>query len=252
MPVVIDGIDATIALRSIAPQAAVILVTAFSDDATLRRAGQSGARRASLADRHAPPGWPQRSRLTHREPTPSPEAQPPLSGPFRTAILDPDLLLAVAAGVILIFQVLHLRADERWVEYTDVVRADALALDLAIVSQDPNPDFDALRTLVADNPPQQARIDAIHGLYRRWAELATPGVRVREGREEMDAPRREVVQEIRTRMVDFIGVEDGLLVERLAVQPSGRRSRRWSRWSCCSEPWGSCLPFRPGAGSPPS
>ena len=47
MPVV-DGIDATVAIRLIAPQAAVILVTAFADESTLRRASLSGARRVLL------------------------------------------------------------------------------------------------------------------------------------------------------------------------------------------------------------
>ena len=177
--------------------------------------------------------------------TPPPVPEAGLPRQLRNVILTP-LILACAATAILVYQLLHMRDDERWVDHTYVVRASALAVQASVLGQqnavrgyrltgdpleldaftknDPNPELTTLRNLVADNAPQQARVDEIRELYRRWFARAAPGAHAGAESEDSatEAASRQTLQDIHDAVTELSAVEDELLVRRReAAERSG-------------------------------
>jgi methyl-accepting chemotaxis protein len=91
-----------------------------------------------------------------------------------------------------------------------------------------------LRTLVSDNPPQVARIDQVVQLHEQWVdEAAKPIIAARrtqglEAASELAATAvgKNLTDQIRRVIGEFIGTEQGLLRERSARSASGSRTAR--------------------------
>ena len=120
----------------------------------------------------------------------------------RTLILP--LLVSALLAVALVGELFLLMRSAAWVDHTDRVIAEALALESAVAEAGDGVDghLDALRALVADNPEQLARVGRLADAVR--------------------APERRMGESHR-QLAAFVAVESGLREERL------RRERELSR-----------------------
>ncbi len=148
-----------------------------------------------------------------------------LSRRLTVALVTPVMLL-VTIGTILGAQTLRMTEDAHWVDHTDEVIATATGVQTQIIDQEtalrgflvtesrtflepfekasPLEGVARLRTLVADNPAEVARVDELRRRYQFWLAQNT-GVlsgepvaaskslaSMREGKREMDEIRAEI------------------------------------------------------------
>ncbi|MFL6658586.1 MAG: response regulator [Massilia sp.] len=91
------------------------------------------------------------------------------------------------------------------------------------------PAFDALITLVSDNPPQAARLRQIAGLQAQWMQFARDGIALRRSQADVSEFVRSrrgkmIFDEIRDQYAQFLDVEQTLLQQR---NDDAQRVTRW-------------------------
>jgi len=172
-------------------------------------------------------------------------------------ILAQRLLLAVVApiglllvvGLILAFQIVKLTDTAHWVDHTDEVMGRVSEIQNQVVDQEtgirgyllsgdrqflapyeraqPLPMFVALHALVADNPPQQVRIDTARARYEAWFKLSEPIVRAADLNpfRTIDAllERKRRMDSVREALQGMLSIEQGLRVERAAAYADSNR-----------------------------
>lgn len=171
---------------------------------------------------------------------------------LRQAVVIPAALSAIVA-LVLVGEVRALVSLSRWTQHTDSVIDAAHRVDQILIEREsafrgymnvPRQEFlapyartkqsvgeswDALMQLVADNPPQQARLRALQPLWKEWETFVAHCLDLRSSGEEREAREleatgygRERMEGLRAGLVEFIGVE-----ERLRDQRSGAE-RTWA------------------------
>jgi len=140
-----------------------------------------------------------------------------------TAALVTPIVILVAVGAVLAFQLLSMSSDAHWVDHTDEVIATANELQKQFIDQEtairgylvtddrlflepylkanPREGVTRLRSLVLDNPAEIARVDELSRRYEYWlgqtGKVAIEGgiepfrtnAAMREGKREMDDVR---------------------------------------------------------------
>ncbi len=172
-------------------------------------------------------------------------------------LLAQRLLVAVVApigllllvGLILAFQIVKLTDTARWVDHTDEVMGRVSEIQNQVVDQEtgirgyllsgdraflapyeraqPLPMFASVHGLVADNPPQQVRIDAARARYEAWLKMSEPIVLASDptpfrSRESL-LERKRRMDSIREALQNIILIEQGLRVERAAAYAESNR-----------------------------
>ena len=172
-------------------------------------------------------------------------------------LLGQRLLIAVVAplgmllivGLILAFQIVKLTDTAHWVDHTDEVMGRVSEIQNQVVDQEtgirgyllsgdrsflapyegaqPLPLFAALHSLVADNPPQQARIDTARARYEAWFKLSQPIVSAADttpfrGSEAL-IERKRRMDSVRDALQSVLLIEQGLRVERAAAYAESNR-----------------------------
>jgi signal transduction histidine kinase/DNA-binding response OmpR family regulator/CHASE3 domain sensor protein len=173
-------------------------------------------------------------------------------------LLAQRLLIAVVApvgllllvGLILAFQVVKLQDTAHWVDHTDEVIGRISEIQTQIVDQEtgirgflltgdraflapyeraqPLPMFAAVHGLVADNPPQQVRVDAARARYEAWLKMNEPllelGAELNRYRlQEELLERKRRMDSIREALQNMLLVEQGLRVERASAYADSNR-----------------------------
>ncbi len=162
----------------------------------------------------------------------------------RTIIL-PLVMLALLAAT-LFWLITNLLASTAWVEYTDVVIAEANELQSIILDQETgfrgylltdrdiflepytralaviDDQFASLKTLVADNPAQQARVEQIQQVNREWQAFAAAAIDQKQQTGEVaslvqNGRGKQLVDQMRAINRAFIDTEETLRVERTAT-----------------------------------
>jgi len=167
------------------------------------------------------------------------------------------LLIAVVApigllfmvGLILAFQIVKLTDTAHWVDHTDEVMGRVSEIQNQVVDQEtgirgyllsgdraflapyeraqPLPMFAAVHQLVADNAPQQVRIDAARARYEAWLRMSEPIVQVVDPTpyRSRDAllERKRRMDSIREALQNVLLIEQGLRVERAAAYAESNR-----------------------------
>ena len=127
--------------------------------------------------------------------------QKQLSQRLLVAVVAPIGLLLVV-GLILAFQIVKLTDTAHWVDHTDEVMGRVSEIQNQVVDQEtgirgyllsgdraflnpyeraqPLPMFAAVHNLVADNAPQQVRIDAARARYEAWLKISEPIVQAED------------------------------------------------------------------------
>lgn len=153
------------------------------------------------------------------------------------------LVLMLALGGVLLWQINRLLDASRWVEHTDEVIAEANHAEKLLVDMETgrrgylltgqteflepydkasanfHPSFAHLRQLVSDNPAQQQQLDGINAIYGSWAQYGRELIELKrtggdyvartksgEGKQQMDA--------MRAQFAAFIQTEEALRSER--------------------------------------
>ena len=159
----------------------------------------------------------------------------------RTILLPLSLLIVLAA--IFIFLISTLLNAAAWVEHTDQVIANANQLQTTIIDQetglrgflltnDPTflepynraisiaeQQFNSLRTLVSDNPPQVARANALHSLNQTWQTFALDRLARKQANGNYadaatQATGKQLIDQMRATLGEFIATEEQLRAER--------------------------------------
>jgi signal transduction histidine kinase len=155
------------------------------------------------------------------------------------AVVLPAVLSAVVA-LVLVGEVRALTSLARWVQHTDEVIDAAHKLERVLIEREsafrgfmnvPRDDFlgpylrtspvvgehwDRLMKLVADSPPQQARLKALQPLWQEWEGFVARCIELRRhdsaAARELEATGfgRERMEGIRAGMNEFVQVEEGL------------------------------------------
>ncbi|MEI9941103.1 MAG: response regulator [Pseudomonadota bacterium] len=171
-----------------------------------------------------------------------------LSRRLLVAVVAPIGLLLLV-GLILAFQIVKLTDTARWVDHTDEVMGRVSEIQNQVVDQEtgirgyllsgdraflapyeraqPLPMFAALHGLVADNPPQQVRIDAARARYEAWLKMSEPILSVADlavyRNVEALLERKRRMDSIRESLQNVLLIEQGLRVERAAAYAESNR-----------------------------
>jgi signal transduction histidine kinase len=168
------------------------------------------------------------------------------------AVVLPAVLSALVA-LVLVGEVRALTSLARWVQHTDQVIDTAHQLERVLIEREsgfrgfmnvPREEFlapydrtanvaddywDRLLRMVADNPPQMARLRALQPLWREWETFAARCIGLRRDGQEVAARSleatgygRERMEAIRAGLGDFVQVEEGL---------RDQRSQREQKWA---------------------
>jgi signal transduction histidine kinase len=162
---------------------------------------------------------------------------------LKQAVVIPAALSAIVA-LVLVGEVRALVSPSRWVQHTDAVIDAAHHVEQILIEREsafrgymnvPRQEFlapysrtrqsvgeswDTLLQLVADNPPQQARLRALQPLWKEWEVFVARCLELRSDKErearELEATGygRERMEGLRAGLVEFIKVEEGLRDER--------------------------------------
>ena len=172
-------------------------------------------------------------------------------------LLAQRLLVAVVApigllllvGLILAFQIVKLTDTAHWVDHTDEVMGRVSEIQNQVVDQEtgirgyllsgdraflapyeraqPLPMFAAVHGLLADNPPQQVRIDVARARYEGWLKLSEPIVQALDAtpfrRPEALLERKRRMDSVRESLQSMQLIEQGLRVERAAAYAESNR-----------------------------
>ncbi|HEY3253270.1 MAG TPA: CHASE3 domain-containing protein, partial [Polyangiaceae bacterium] len=172
-------------------------------------------------------------------------------------LLAQRLLVAVVApigllllvGLILAFQIVKLTDTAHWVDHTDEVMGRVSEIQNQVIDQEtgirgyllsgdrafldpyeraqPLPMFAAVHGLVADNPPQQVRIDAARARYEAWFKVSEPIVSTLDPSpyrtSEALLERKRRMDAIRETLQSVLQIEQGLRVERAAAYAESNR-----------------------------
>ncbi|HET7538799.1 MAG TPA: response regulator [Polyangiaceae bacterium] len=164
------------------------------------------------------------------------------------AVITP-LGLLLMVGLILSFQIVKLTDTAHWVDHTDEVMGRVSEIQNQIVDQEtgirgyllsgdrsflapyeraqPLAMFAALHGLLADNPPQQVRIDTARARYEGWFEISQPIVRAADTTPfrslEALLERKRRMDSVREALQSMLLVEQGLRVERAAAYTESNR-----------------------------
>jgi PAS domain S-box-containing protein len=160
---------------------------------------------------------------------------------LRRAVVIPVLLLAILGGALL-WEVHHLTTALRWVDHTDVVLANGRKLLRLVVdgetglrgylltgsqeflqpyraSEELSPgQYRELENLVADDPPQQARLAAMQDICQQWHQYAARMIDARRAGNYNDVvlnlQGKRLMDSIRAQQEQFVAVEEQLRGER--------------------------------------
>jgi len=164
------------------------------------------------------------------------------------AVVAPIGLLLMV-GLILAFQIVKLTDTAHWVDHTDEVMGRVSEIQNQAVDQEtgvrgfllsgdrqflapyeraqPIPMFDAVHHLVADNPPQQVRIDTARARYEAWFKLTEPITRALDTTPYRSAEalleRKRRMDSVREALQSMLTIEQGLRVERAAAYADSNR-----------------------------
>jgi len=164
------------------------------------------------------------------------------------AVVAPIGLLLVV-GLILAFQIVKLTDTAHWVDHTDEVMGRVSEIQTQIVDQEtgirgyllsgereflapyeraqPLPMFQAVHGLVADNAPQQVRIDSARARYEAWLKMSEPIVLAQDPSpyrtSEALLERKRRMDSIRESLQNVLLIEQGLRVERAAAYAESNR-----------------------------
>ena len=172
-------------------------------------------------------------------------------------LLAQRLLVAVVApigllllvGLILAFQIVKLTDTAHWVDHTDEVIGRVSEIQNQVVDQEtgirgylltsereflqpyeraqPLPLFAAVHGLVADNAPQQVRIDVARARYEAWFKMSAPIVLASDPTpfrsQEALLERKRRMDSIREALQNVLLIEQGLRVERAAAYADNNR-----------------------------
>jgi len=164
------------------------------------------------------------------------------------AVVAPVGLLLLV-GLILAFQIVKLTDTAHWVDHTDEVMGRVSEIQNQVVDQEtgirgyllsgdraflapyeraqPLPMFAAVHVLVADNPPQQVRIDVARARYEAWLKISEPIVQVADTApfRTRDAlfERKRRMDSVREALQNIVLIEQGLRVERAAAYAESNR-----------------------------
>jgi CHASE3 domain sensor protein len=171
-----------------------------------------------------------------------------------SALLTP-LLMLVAVGGLLGWQVARMAETARWVDHTDEVIAKANEAFRAILDQEsalrgylltsdqatlepyhlarPLETLQELRSLVADNPPQQSRLDDLRHHYELWAADATTTIARGAPTERASVAegvlvRKRRMDAIRAEFRRIIEVELTLRRDRVVSTAAATRATAWA------------------------
>ena len=174
--------------------------------------------------------------------------QKQLSQRLLVAVVAPIGLLLVV-GLILAFQIVKLTDTAHWVDHTDEVMGRVSEIQNQVVDQEtgirgyllsgdraflnpyeraqPLPMFAAVHNLVADNAPQQVRIDAARARYEAWLKISEPIVQAEDPTpyrtREALLERKRRMDSIREALQNVQLIEQGLRVERAAAYAESNR-----------------------------
>jgi signal transduction histidine kinase len=168
------------------------------------------------------------------------------------AVVLPAVLSALVA-LVLVGEVRALTSLARWVQHTDEVIDATDQLERVLIEREsgfrgfmnvPREEFlwpytrtanmaddywDRLLRLVADNPPQMARVRGLQPLWREWETFAGRCIGLRRDGQEVAARSleatgygRERMEAIRAGLGDFVHVEEALRDDR------SQREQRWA------------------------
>ena len=164
------------------------------------------------------------------------------------AVVAPIGLLLVV-GLILAFQIVKLTDTAHWVDHTDEVMGRVSEIQNQVIDQEtgirgfllsgdrvflapyeraqPIPMFESVHRLVADNPPQQVRIDTARARYDAWFALSEPIVRSPDlslyRNSEALLERKRRMDSVREALQNILSIEQGLRVERAAAYAESNR-----------------------------
>ncbi|MEI9953515.1 MAG: response regulator [Pseudomonadota bacterium] len=164
------------------------------------------------------------------------------------AVVAPIGLLLLV-GLILAFQIVKLTDTAHWVDHTDEVMGRVSEIQNQVVDQEtgirgyllsgdraflapyeraqPLPMFAAVHGLVADNAPQQVRIDAARARYEAWYKISEPIVQAADTTpfrtREALLERKRRMDSIREALQNIVLIEQGLRVERAAAYAESNR-----------------------------
>jgi len=164
------------------------------------------------------------------------------------AVVAPIGLLLVV-GLILAFQIVKLTDTAHWVDHTDEVMGRVSEIQNQVVDQEtgirgfllsgereflapyeraqPISMFAAVHALVADNPPQQVRIDTARARYEAWFKITEPIVLAKDTTpfRSVDAllERKRRMDSVRDALQSMLLIEQGLRVERAAAYAESNR-----------------------------
>jgi signal transduction histidine kinase len=165
-------------------------------------------------------------------------------GLLKQALIFPAALSAIVA-LVLVGEVRALVSLSRWVQHTDQVIDTAHELDRILIEREsgfrgfmnvPRDEFlapytrtqksilhgwDELMRMVADNPPQQARLRALHPLWNEWETFVGRCIELRRSGKEKESRQleatgygRERMEGLRAGLGEFTKVEEGLRDQR--------------------------------------
>ena len=162
------------------------------------------------------------------------------------AVVIPAALSAIVA-LVLVGEVRALVSLSRWAQHTDQVIDAAHAVEQVLIEREsafrgfmnvPREEFlapyartngtvaqswDGVVQMVADNPPQQARLRALQPLWQEWENFVRHCIDLRRNGNEKEAREieasgygRERMEGLRAGLADFVKVEEGLRDQRTA------------------------------------
>src|SRR5438445_4303257 len=165
---------------------------------------------------------------------------------LKQAVVFPAALSAIVA-LVLVGEVRELASLSRWVQHTDAVIDAAHRVEQILIDRESGfrgfmnvpreeflapytrtegtlaPKWDALLRLVADSPPQQARLRALQPLWMEWEVFARHCLDLRRNGQETEAREleaagyaRERMEGLRAGLLEFVKVEEGLRDQRTA------------------------------------
>ncbi|HEY0465425.1 MAG TPA: response regulator, partial [Polyangiaceae bacterium] len=164
------------------------------------------------------------------------------------AVVAPTGLLLMV-GLILAFQIVKLTDTAHWVDHTDEVMGRVSEIQNQVIDQEtgirgyllsgereflapyeraqPLPLFATLHGLVADNPPQQMRIDTARARYEAWFKITEPIVQTADLTQfrstESLRERKRRMDSVRDALQGMLLIEQGLRVERAAAYAESNR-----------------------------
>ena len=163
---------------------------------------------------------------------------------LKQAVIFPAALSAIVA-LVLVGEVRALVSLSQWVKHTDHVIDAAHGVEQILIDREsafrgfmnvPRDEFlapytrttgtvaqswDAVMQLVADNPPQQARLRALRPLWTEWEAFVRHCIDLRRNGNEREAREleatgyaRERMEGLRAGLLEFVKVEEGLRDQR--------------------------------------